>query len=76
MVVYSPSGEPSWLAITITDLYGDGVGELIIDRNGNLSGKIDTNSFWVSITRIGDLGIVDSVSISPNLRPPLQRGKS
>lgn len=73
MTVKSISGDPPSLSITLTDLYGHDVGELVIDRDGNLSGKIDPNSFWASIHRIGDLGIVDSVSISPNLRPPARR---
>lgn len=58
------------LAIPLKDLYGNIVGELVIDQYGELSGSINPDSFWNSISRVGHLGIVDSVSIVANIGPP------
>lgn len=53
----------------LTDLYGNVVGEITIDQDGKITGKIDPDSFWISITRVGSLGIVRTVSITPNIEP-------
>lgn len=60
-------GDPPATAIPVTDLYGDVVGEIIVDRDGRLSGQINMDSFWGSVSRIGRLGPVQSVSLMPNL---------
>lgn len=63
-------GDAKAIAIPLTDLYGTIVGEIIIDKDGNLGGKMNVDSFWVSITRVGSLGVVSSMSLMPNPIPP------
>jgi hypothetical protein len=60
-------GPPLAVSVPVTDLYGTVVGELSIDRDGKITGSMDSDSFWNSVTRVGRLGLVTSVSITPNV---------
>lgn len=72
----TPWMEKSDMTWLVEDYLGDVVGSITINREGFLSGKIDPDSFWNSITRAGSRGVVRSVSIMPHAKPPLMEHKT
>lgn len=61
------------IVMPLEDLYGDVVGEIVISRDGTFTGRIDPDSYWHSITVVGRLGLVDSFTLKPVVRPAVPK---